>query len=180
MALWNQSFPKLRETVFIPIMWYLKNVSSWVKDLGKIGAFSSTVRTSPQIPPPSWRNGSKKGPIGFIRLDGRSRRIKVIDLSLVRSLKNLISHPRFPPSSASCWLQTFIRWLHVLTSLSTSHHRALCKHLQTSGDRVKEPLAAAHGDLFTQEEIKNNKQRHFGSSEDDMKGLEKYSPGRRD
>lgn len=41
MALWNQSFPKWRETVFIPIiaMWYLKNVSSGVKDAGKAGTF---------------------------------------------------------------------------------------------------------------------------------------------
>lgn len=118
-------------------MWYLKNVSSWVKDLGKTGAFSSTVRTSPQIPLPNRRKGPKKGPIGVVRLGGRSRGIKVIGLSLVRSLKNLISHPRFPPSSASCWTATFIRWLRVLTSPSTRHRRALCKHLQTSVDRVK-------------------------------------------
>lgn len=142
---------------------------------------------SPQIPLPSWRNGSKKGPIWVIRLDGRSKGLKVIDRSLVRSLKSLISHPRFPPSSCVLLIADFYFMAscpHVSSNqlppcpLQTSAN--ICKRLQTSVDRVKELLAAAHGDLFTQEEIRNNKQRRFGSSADDRKGLEKCSPGRRD
>lgn len=91
-------------------MWYLKNVSSWVKDVGKADTFSST----------EWSVHSFMDE----EMDRKKGRIWVISLD-----ENVIYHQKFAPSSASFFLSFdgFLpKCLHQ-NSHQTIYQHAICK-----------------------------------------------------